>query len=104
MTAIDGKSAAIIILVLACLYLAIYAFEQRQVVAAQRKRAEENWLWAELHRTEADAARARVHVLERRYATLQSMYGELVRRRIAASTSLITRNANKENFHHDRRN
>lgn len=92
MTAIDGKSAAIIILVLACLYLAIYAFEQRQVVAAQRKRAEENWLWAELHRTEADAARARVHVLERRYATLQTLYANLVRRRLAQSYSLIDRN------------
>lgn len=92
MTAIDGKRAAIIILVLACLYLAIYAFEQRQVVAAQRKRAEENWLWAELHRTEADAARARVHVLERRYATLQTLYADLVRTTLAQNYPLITRN------------
>lgn len=91
MTVIDGKSAAIIILVLACLYLAIFAIEQRRRTIEQRKRAEENWLWAELHRTEADAARARVHTLERRYATLQTLYADLVRQRLAANWIIVQR-------------
>lgn len=91
MTVIDAPTAAIIILVLACLYLAIFAIEQRQAAAAQRKRAEEHWLWAELHRTEADAARARVHVLERRYATLQTLYADLVRQRLAANWVIVQR-------------
>jgi hypothetical protein len=103
-TVIDTSTAAIILLSLACIYLAIYAFEQRQHARRQQIRGDECWMWAEHHRDEADAAQRRVHVLERRYANLQSMYAELVRRRIAANTSLIARNANKENSHHDRRN
>lgn len=37
MTAIDGKSAAIILLVFACLYLTIYAIEQRRRYAEAKR-------------------------------------------------------------------
>lgn len=102
MTAADLFAAISLALAIASVTCAVYAWQERQYARRQEIRGDENWMWAEHHREEADAALRRVHVMERRYANLQSMYGELVRRRIAANTSLIVRNANKENFRHDR--
>ena len=82
-TVLDIAGFAVIALTAALVTLATYA---------QRVRAEENFMWAEHHRTEADDARARVHVLERRYATLQSLYADHVRRRLAENYPLIERN------------
>ncbi len=92
MTALDVTIFVIMLLVGALVWLAGYAWQQRQRAAAQQKRGDELWMWAELHRTEADAARARLHVMERRYATLQSLYANLVRRRLAQGYITIERN------------
>jgi hypothetical protein len=81
----------IVILIGACGAMAWRLHQQRLAAVAATKRSEEWWLWAELHRTEADAARARVHVLERRYATLQTLYADLVRQRLAANWVIVQR-------------
>lgn len=81
----------IVILIGACGAMAWRLHQQRLAAVAATKRSEEWWLWAELHRTEADAARARVHVLERRYATLQTLYADLVRKRLVQNYPIIER-------------
>ncbi len=88
----DLLLALIVLLLAVVAVLTALLHQQRQATSAATKRAEEHWCWAELHRTEADAARSRVHVLERRYATLQSLYVDLVRRRLAESYGIGERN------------
>lgn len=92
MTTIDALIFAIILMAFALIALAAYAWQQRQRASSQQQRGDENWMWAELHRQEADAARERRHVMERRYATLQSLYANLVRQRLAENFTLIERN------------
>ena len=91
-TVLDIAGFAVIALTAAIVTLATYAWQEHAAATRQRVRAEENFMWAEHHRTEADDARARVHVLERRYATLQSLYADHVRRRLAENYPLIERN------------
>lgn len=88
-TALDPAIAAIIMLAAACIALAITAWQEHAAAIHQRQRAEENWCWSELHRTEADAARARLHVLERRYATLQALHAEKTRLLLARNYPII---------------
>lgn len=92
MTTIDLLIFIIMLMAAALVWLAGYAWQQRQRAKSQEQRGDENWMWAELHRQEADAARARLHVMERRYATLQSLYADLVRRRLAQGYITIARN------------
>ena len=61
---------------------------------------DENYMWAEHGRLEAEAAIARLHTMQRRYANLQTLYTDLVRRRLAESTPMIIR----KEINHDRRN
>lgn len=80
--------------------LAVLAWQERQRAARQEKRGDENYMWSEHYRLEADAAIARLHTLQRRYANLQTLYVDLVRRRLAESTSIIMR----KEINHDQRN
>ncbi len=87
MNALDLAIAVIIML--AAAVLAVLAWQEHAAATHQRQRAEEHWCWAELHRTEADAARARLHVLERRYATLQTLHAEKTRLLLARNYPII---------------
>jgi len=92
MTDLDAAIFVIMLLVGALVALAAYAGRQRQRAAVQQKRGDELWMWAELHRTEADAARARLREVERRHVNLQTLYADLVRRRLAQGYITIARN------------
>lgn len=89
MTDLDGAIFVIMLLVGALIGLAAYAGGQRHRAAVQEMRGDENWMWAELHRHEADAARERLRDVERRHANLQTLYANLVRRRLAESTWIV---------------
>jgi hypothetical protein len=73
--------------------LGIYAWREHRRANAQQRRGDEWWMWAELHRTEADGARTRLRDVERMHANLQTLYADLVRQRLADSFTLIERNA-----------
>ena len=60
---------------------------------AQRRQAEELACWGELQIEEINALRTRLAAAERRHATLQALYANLVRSRLAASLPIIERNA-----------
>ena len=79
-------------LLTACGALAWRLHQQHQATTAERERGDENWLWSELHRTEADAVRQRMRHLEMRHANLQTIYAELVRACLAQHYPLIERN------------
>jgi hypothetical protein len=89
MTDLDAAIFAIMLLVGALVALAAYAGRQRQHAAVHEKRGDELWMWAELHRIEADAARARLRDVERRHVNLQTLYADLVRQRLAGSTWIV---------------
>jgi hypothetical protein len=88
-TALNLAIAVIINLATVAAVLAVLAWQEHAAAIHQRQRAEEHWCWAELHRTEADAARARLHVLERRYATLQALHAEKTRLLLARNYAII---------------
>lgn len=88
-TALDLAIAVIIMLATVAAVLAVLAWQEHAAAIHQRQRAEENWCWSEFHRTEADAARARLHVLERRYATLQTLHAEKTRLLLARNYPII---------------
>ena len=95
-TALDLAIAVIIMLATVAAVLAVLAWQEHAAAIHQRQRAEENWCWSELHRSEADAARARLHVLERRYATLQALHAEKTRLLLGKNFTLIERNVRRQ--------
>jgi len=90
MTDLDVAIFVILLLAGALVGLAAYAGRQSQRATVQQIRGDELWMWAELHRTEADAARARLREIEHRHANLQTLYADLVRRRLADSTWIVS--------------
>lgn len=93
---VDLAGLVVAMLIVAVAVLAWLVHVARREAASQQRQAEENWCWAELHRQEADAVRKRLHVMERRYATLQSLYADLVRQRLADNFVIIKRNAARQ--------
>ncbi len=71
------------------LVLAVYARQEHERAERQQQRADEWWMWAEEHRREADAARAQLREMERMHANLQTLYTDLVRRRLAENFAVI---------------
>ena len=86
---------------IACLVAAVgvlagYASQEHGRAQRQRTRAEENWMWAELERTDAAILRKRLAQVERRHANLQAHYAELTRRLLANNYILIERHRHRK--------
>lgn len=68
------------------------AWVQRRHVRRLRIRAEEAESWADEHQREATALAGELDQLRERHATLTELYGEAVRRLLAANYVVIHRN------------
>lgn len=86
MTAIDGKSAAIILLVFACLYLTIYAIEQRRRYAEAKRALDDAELLLDHYR--ASDARLKDCVRQRERA-IADLLDRLNAANVAARRTLV---------------
>lgn len=88
MTALDLACFLLAVLTAACITLTAYAWHEHAAATRQRIRAEELATWADLYQSEADAARRRLHVMERRYTTLQTLHVDASRRLLARNFAI----------------
>lgn len=88
MTALDLACFLLVVLIAACITLVAYARQEHDAATRQRIRAEEQAAWADHFQADADAARRRLHVLERRYITLQTLHAEASRKLLARNFAI----------------
>jgi hypothetical protein len=99
MTTLDLAVLLIIVLLLACLFLALYARQEHAQAQAQQRRAEEMYCWADAYQHDLAAAQHKLAAQHTRIARLQELNSLRLRQLLAANYPIIDR---AKNWRHQR--